>query len=370
MGLAIRSMALAVLGVIPIPLPAGPVQESLPLVRLQHLVPEAERTQVLVLGTFHLREVQARFQPAMVEPLLQRLEAFRPDVVAVEALPGPHIHELELRSKATPIHEVLLDQFAEASLALGHEAQALLQLDMVQASRALAAQKGVPSEPAALVTLTLQHLASYEWPSALLAWSRIPEGSPARDRIPAALAAKLDAHLARVNEIQAVAIPLARRLGHARIACVDEFEAPEPLEQVMATLAVSRKEAPLLAGTAKAPVHRESQERRDAAVAAGDLLPYLRHLNSPAYAAADVDAQWAVYLRTHLKDGSDRGRLALWENRNLKIAGRIRALSALYPGKRIVVIYGAAHKPFLDAFLGLCSDLRIVQPEAVLKEAR
>lgn len=369
MNTAVRSLALAALGCLPGTLLAGdpPPQDPSPLVRLQGLVPAAERTQVMVLGTFHFREIKDRFQPALVAPLLRQLEAFKPDVVAVEALPGPYIHELELRAKATSVHEEVLGQFASVPLELGHEAQALLKLDMIQASRLLAIQRGMPSDPVALAVRTLQCLAAYEWPSALLAWSLIPSGHAARAQVPAPLASKLDAQLSRINEIQAVAIPLARALGHPGIACVDEFEDMEALEPVMEALMASLKDSPLLAAAGKAQVYRDSRERRDAAVAAGDLLPFFRHLNSPATMAADVDAQWGVFLRTHLKDGADRGRLALWENRNLKIAARIRALSARHPGKRILVIYGAAHKPFLDATLAACADLQLIQPEVALK---
>ena len=77
-------------------------------------------------------------------------------------------------------------------------------------------------------------------------------------------------------------------------------------------------------------------------------------------AAADVDAQWGVFLRTHFASGSDRSRLGLWENRNLKIAARIRTVAALHPGGRVLVIYGAAHRPFLEAYLSSIADIQIV----------
>jgi hypothetical protein len=83
-----------------------------------------------------------------------------------------------------------------------------------------------------------------------------------------------------------------------------------------------------------------------------------------AFATADVDAQWGVFLRTHFESGSDRSRLGLWENRNLTIAARIRGVAALHPGGRVLVIYGAAHKPFLEAYLSKMADLRLVGFEA------
>src|SRR5690554_5512417 len=46
------------------------------------------RTQVLVLGTYHLSEHADEFEPEALEPLLQRLEAFAPEVITVEAISG------------------------------------------------------------------------------------------------------------------------------------------------------------------------------------------------------------------------------------------------------------------------------------------
>jgi len=65
-------------------------------------------------------------------------------------------------------------------------------------------------------------------------------------------------------------------------------------------------------------------------------------------------------LRTRFASGTDRSRLGLWENRNLKIAARIRAVAALHPGGRVLVFYGAAHKPFLEAYLSQMADVRLV----------
>jgi Family of unknown function (DUF5694) len=361
--MAIRALSMApwaALFLAAAPLSAQAVPQGDPLARLQRVLPASERTQVMVLGTFHFRGIKDAFRPGQVESLLARLEAFKPDVVAVECMPGALIHELELRSKATPLHGSLLQDFASRQLDMGHQAQGILKLDMIEASKAMAAQAGP-------VDRTLHCLAAYELPSALLAWARVPREDPARARVPAALAAKLDEQLARVNEIQDVAIPLALRLGLQEIACVDEFEDLESMAVIGEELDAAMKDSPLMAKVSEAPVFRDLEKREAEGAAAGDLLPVFRHLNASATQNADVDAQWAVFLRTRFPHGTDRGRLALWENRNLKIAGRIRALTALHPGKRILVIYGASHKPFLEAYLGHGSDLQLVRAEEVLK---
>ena len=340
-----------------------PCQLSSPLLTLQKNAAEGERTEVMVLGTFHFRTLGKSFRPSLVLHLLERLEAFKPDVIAVEVLPGPRIHELEARGKATSVHGILLENFASLSLELGREAQALLKMDTVQAAQELAAQKTPPQDSSSWQRQTLLHLASYQWPNALLAWSRVsPEDRGGNTLVPPALSSKLESRRTHSDEVVALALPLALRLNHREIAGVDDFEDCEATELILEREVFRSRENPLIKAARNAEAYRRVQSLQEEGLKTGDLLPVFRYMNGPAYAAADVEAQWGVLLRTRYQDRSDRSRLALWENRNMKIAASIRALSSRYPGKRILVIYGAAHKPFLDAYLGGCSDIRVVQP--------
>lgn len=46
------------------------------------------RAQVLVLGSVHLAELADGFQPGSLEPVLERLAAFKPEVITIEAISG------------------------------------------------------------------------------------------------------------------------------------------------------------------------------------------------------------------------------------------------------------------------------------------
>src|SRR5690606_27292937 len=46
------------------------------------------RTKVLVLGSVHLSELQEGFDPATLDPLLDRLAAYKPDIITIETIPG------------------------------------------------------------------------------------------------------------------------------------------------------------------------------------------------------------------------------------------------------------------------------------------
>ena len=52
---------------------------------------------------------------------------------------------------------------------------------------------------------------------------------------------------------------------------------------------------------------------------------------------------------------------------NLRQAANVREVSARYPGGRILVIVGAAHKPWFDAFLSMMTDIEIVDATRVLR---
>jgi hypothetical protein len=179
------------------------------------------------------------------------------------------------------------------------------------------------------------------------------------------LAALLDAACAEVNEGPALAIPLARRLGIQTLEPVDDFEDLEAYTRISPDIEKEFPGSALLAAAPKAPIYAESDALLKRSLEKGDLWPVYVFFNSPRYARADVDAQWGVFLRSRLPSGADRSRLGLWENRNLKIAARIRAVAALHPGGRILVIYGAAHKPFLDDYLSRMADLSVVGLEAL-----
>src|SRR5262245_39810771 len=53
-----------------------------------------EPTQILVLGSPHLAETLGGFDPQVLDPLLARWAAFRPDAIATEDLPGRSIGQL------------------------------------------------------------------------------------------------------------------------------------------------------------------------------------------------------------------------------------------------------------------------------------
>ena len=353
------------------PVDAAP-QEQDAIASLQALQPPAARARILVLATFHLKQAQKEFKPGMLDRLIDELAAFRPDAVCIESLPGARVREFELRKEAGPLYGEVLASFGKRHLDLARaalpavkaspEAAAVREAELVSAlTRLKPEERSAPLR----ATLALWMAAAYDPVSAALQWSFLTgEEKRAQTAVPGDLAALLDAECAEVNEDFALAVPLARRLGLQTVEPVDDFEDLEAYARIEPQLEKEFQGDPLLAAVSKAPIYAESDALKKECLEKGDLRPVYALLNSARFARADVDAQWGVFLRTHFPGGTDRSRLGLWENRNLKIAARIRAVAALHPGGRILVVYGAAHKPFLDDYLSRMADVDIVQLDA------
>jgi pheromone shutdown protein TraB len=59
--------------------------------------------------------------------------------------------------------------------------------------------------------------------------------------------------------------------------------------------------------------------------------------------------------------------LGAWETRNLRMASNIRDALRAQPGSRALVVVGASHKWYLQAYLDQMHDLRIADVEPLLR---
>lgn len=96
-------------------------------------------------------------------------------------------------------------------------------------------------------------------------------------------------------------------------------------------------------------------------------LATYRMLNNNRTGRADADGQWFNMINRASPHDAGRARVAAWETRNLRMAANIREVSAQWPGGRLLVIVGSAHKPWLDAHLAQMSDVAIVDATRVLR---
>jgi hypothetical protein len=342
--------------------------------RLDAPVPDSGRTKILVLATEHLRALGDGFDAGILDSLLGRLEAWGPDLIGVEALPPGEIRRLIRVAESDPDGAAgqIVGAFAADAIEHAPSAGRALGFDAAGAFAGVDTASTPPSlSAAARRRRALVALAAYDVPTALLQWSYLSsEDRAAPPDVPVAVAAFLEARLRAADETSAIGVRLSRLLSHDRIASIDDHVDDEIgidsglNDRLMAELQGN----PALDSLVKSSYFQAAATQLPEAAATGDLLTLYRRLNSREHLDEDVRAQWHLFYRSRLPSGLDVRRAALWEARNLHIAGRIRAASAAVVGGKMLVIIGAAHKPFLDTYLDRMMDVEIVSADAVLGE--
>jgi hypothetical protein len=329
------------------------------------------QTEVLVLGTSHLSEYRDELRPEHLQRLIALLVDWAPTHVAVESLAADEIALLaELEAHDSAAAQVL-DMFGRGTLTAGRTMQRVLGVDRVAAgrnARAMAAHDVLSDDERVVLTGLL--IAAYEYNSATLQWSRLPEEVRRRDGpLPPELRDALNRRLGSASEIVTLALPVARSLGLPLLHSMDsQFDGVRtlsvPREQLYALLT-----HPDRARLQDAAAREHADHVRREAFAAGDLLAMYLYANSDAHHGGDV-TQWNWLFEPEHASGLGRLRYALWELRNMRQAMHIIDIAATGGAERLLVIVGSAHKPYLDRVLATQLSVRLVQLEELVTAAR
>lgn len=317
--------------------------------------------EVMVLGTPHLRGLPDSFQPTDLAPLIERLARFRPAMVAIEVLSGPQCDQLRrypARYKDT-VEGYCWDP-APARAATGLDVPAAT----AAVERALAGWLATPSAGQRRHLAAL-FLASGDRFSALVQWLRLPAAERrAGDGVDATLAALLDKLVTRRGEDALIAAPLAARLGLERLVPMDDHSADAP----------ATDEAGYEAAISKAWDNPATKQRMAADKAAeaklgtsAGLLDLYRALNDRGQGRLAFDSDFGAAMNEPSAARFGRGYLGYWETRNLRMAANIREAIGAKPGGRVLVIVGASHKGYLEAYLHQMHDVRLIGTDAVLR---
>jgi len=317
----------------------------------------------MILGTPHLQSLGDHFKPSLLDNLLDVLERFKPDLIGVESIPPFLLEDMERRKDK---FADVINQFAKLRIEYGHKMQQRLNISRQKAENiANSLFHTIKEEPERFDKrgeLVQYLLASYDDVSALLQWSYLPEAFRSRYKdIPDNIHDYINDQLESSNEIISIGISLAKRLQLEQIEHVDDHHDKDIFQKIAPELMAGLQNNPEYLSVQKDSFYINSNQRLQDAVSKGDLLPYYIYMNSSEYCAKDMELQWNVWFLTKLKSGLDRSRMALWEVRNLNIASHIRCATVLRPGKRMLVIIGAGHKPFLEAYLNQMTDIKLVQ---------
>lgn len=319
------------------------------------------RAQVLVLGSVHLSEMPKSFKPESLEPVLERLAAFKPQIITIEALSGETC-DLVARHPAVYAPEDV-DRFcrdpAPARTATGLGVPAAI----AEVRKTLKDWPAQPT-PAQRRRLAATFLAANDSASAFVQWLYLPKSERrVGDGLDAALVALLQKFETRNDESFQIAASLAVRLGLQRLYAVDDhtgdniyIDDPQRYGQAIQKAWDTAGEAALA-----------SRKRQDQLSADSQMLALYRLINQPEAQRLAIDADFAAAMRDASPQHYGQRYVAGWEGRNLRMVANIRAAFADYPGARVLSIVGASHKPWFDNLLGQMQGVDVIDAGKILK---
>ena len=325
---------------------------------------EGPLTEVLTLGSDHLSQLEKKPAAGDLEPLLAKLEAFRPTIITHEGLSGEQCSQLE-RYKAR--YAGVFDDYCWSTADVEKSTGLTVPQAMEAIETTLKSWPAAPT-PAQRRKLASLFLAANDRPSALVQWLRLPRTErKLGDGIDQPLMDILVKGEAQPNETIAIGVALAVRLGLDRVYAVDDHTADS------IQTAAGPDFGPAIQAMWKAGKPDEVPEiaayiaAQKKAGETGDYLGLYRLLNLPATQTAFINFDYGRAIK--MKDDALYGRryLAWFEARNLRMVANIREAFGNAPGARVLNIVGASHKGYYDAYLDQMSDVQIIDAEAVLK---
>jgi len=315
------------------------------------------RAQVLVLGSVHLGELPKSFDAASLKPVIDRLAAFKPEVITIEALSG---EECDLAARNVAIYGADYCASTEAAkAATGLDIPAAI----AEVDKALASWPSQPT-PAQRRHLASRMLAANDRASAYVQWLQLPEPERhAGDGLDEALVAMLRKLETRNDESYQIGAQLAARLGLQRLHAVDNHTGDNARVDDVQAFGKA-----VQAAWNSDRTELDAMEKREKVFSdSGDMLSLYRAINGPESLQVRANVNVAPAMRSTSPERYPQVWVAGWETRNLRMVANIRESFREKPGARVLSIVGASHKPWFDSWLGQLQGVDIVDAEQVLK---
>jgi hypothetical protein len=330
------------------------------------ILSDDEASQVLVLGTVHLRTYGENFNHDVLDGLLDVLENFKPDLIGIESLAPIVVRDLVNSGEA---NSEIIKEFGKRTADYGNRLRAFLRMSWFeaksQAEKLLQeTERNKKNEELDQVRkeLILRFLAANDIYSALLQWSYLPETQRANiEELDEDILDYFSKHIRSANENISIGMALASRLNHQRIYAINDHRDKEDFVKVADKLSNEFENNDYLKSQPWMALYEELKGIQNKAYASGDLLPLYVYLNSEEYVRRDIESQWQILFKAKLSSGLAQTRVAYWDVRNMGIVANIRRAMALHPAQKMLAVIGASHKGFLDALLAECMDVKIVQ---------
>jgi hypothetical protein len=333
----------------------------------QHKAEAAGRpAEVLVLGTTHLSELPVGTDPRLFEQLVDRLARFKPQIVTVEGVSG---EDCETLRRFQAVHgadtwKAYCWDTSDIEKATGLSVPAAV----AEAQRTLAAWPTAPTA-AQRRHLAMLFIAANDRSSAMVQWLRLPEAERhSGDGLTPAFVEMLQRKGKRLNEDYEIAAALAAKLGLERVYPVDDHTSDTALDNNSLEGQAYGK-AIQAAWNSKPPpaVRAESEKLQKNLRTGADVVALYRLLNAPKTQRDWIAADMGLAASFPKAQPYGRQYVAWWETRNLRIAANIRSTLQRDPEARVLSIIGATHKGYLDAYLNMMQDIRLIDAEQFLR---
>lgn len=319
------------------------------------------RTQVLVLGTAHLSQAPKDFKPESLAPVLDRLAAFKPQIITVEQISG---EGCDLAARHPAVYdpkdmETYCADPVEARKATGLNVPAAIA--QVQSTWKAWPEHPTPAQRRHLAAL---FMAANDNGSAMVQWLQLPAAERhVGDGLDSALVAAMSKRENSRNETYVVAARLAAKLGLQRLYSVDDHTG----DNVQVDNDKAYGDAIQGAWNGAADKLKPVLDREQSLLTSGDMLTMYRYINDPAVLRIGQGSDFGAALGDANPPHYGRMYVAGWETRNLRMAANVLATFRETPGARVLSIVGSSHKPWLDSLLGQMPGVEIVDAEQVLK---
>jgi hypothetical protein len=320
----------------------------------------APATEVLVLGTPHLDQVETPYPLELLEPLLKDLEQFDPDIIAIETLSGETCEILtRYRGRYPGVAERYCHSARPALDALGLDRPAAVQA----LQQALDEFPSSP-QPEDRRRLAALYLATGDEWSAVVQWRQLDaDQRTAGDGMSPALVELIGRLMRSREESNLIAATLAARLGLRGVHPMDDHTADVVLARsdpevwsIVASL--WGKNIGDVSGKEAAAVARIGQP--------GAVKDFYRLLNSPEMQDLYVRNDFGQAAAASGETIAARDYLAWWQVRNLRMAANIVEAAGNRPDAKVLVIVGASHKPYFEAYLDQMHHIELVDVDEVL----
>lgn len=279
-------------------------------------------TQVLIVGVAHL---DASVPDSALERGIGLLRRWQPDVIAIERLPGHLVVEYEQRGGAFEGFPVggAIQAREGAETVLGARAW------NVWRARGIARDEASPLTDRVIGWL----LAREPCNALLLSWRQA--------ELPLAAVDFLSRLAGSASETVRIGVRLAHELGHTELVHFDDHAGAEVLAELPDLERLSGDFYELFRDRAPRPPEPDG----------ADSDAWLLW----AWAASPAAREWLETIESTAMavqpDPVLRARHVQWRTRNLAMASRLRAATALIPGGRLVAIVGHSHERPLRAAL-------------------